>query len=269
MNTQPSHTRNQKPGTDSPARLWQFAIAGMTCASCVSRVERALQKVPGVQEVTVNLATETATIASAANVELPPLTQAVRAAGYEVPVRSVELAIVGMTCASCVNRVEKALQRVPGVFNASVNLATERASVELAQDADQAAQLQHLITAVNAAGYSAQALDKGVPEPVQALPDWWPIVIGGALTAPLLIPMIGMLAGQHWMIPGWLQWLLATPVQFWLGARFYRAAWQRCVPVRATWICWWRWAPVRRMACPCINGCTMASMPSFTLKPLR
>jgi Cu+-exporting ATPase len=130
----------------------------------------------------------------------------------------IKLPIEGMTCASCVARVEKALKRVPGVAAAEVNLATETASVVLAEGAPP----ESLIDAVREAGYEAR-LAPGKPA---STPSWWPVAAATALTTPLLLPMLGGLFGRDWMLPGWLQLLLATPVQFWLGARFYRAGWK-------------------------------------------
>ena len=104
-------------------------VEGMTCASCVARVERALAAVPGVVSATVNLATERAEVSSAAPIDRALLVAAVDRVGYTVPAQTVDLAIEGMTCASCVARVERALTAVPGVASASVNLATERATV--------------------------------------------------------------------------------------------------------------------------------------------
>ena len=131
----------------------------------------------------------------------------------------IKLPIEGMTCASCVARVEKALKRVPGVGSAEVNLATETATVSLAEGASP----DSLIAAVRDAGYEARL----APAPTPAKDrSGWPVVIAAALTAPLLVPMIGGAFGSDWMLPGWLQFVLATPVQFWLGARFYRAGWK-------------------------------------------
>ena len=133
---------------------------------------------------------------------------------------SVELQIEGMTCASCSSRVEKALAKVPGVESAEVNLATERADVHFSAPATPSA----LIAAVQAAGYSASRSSlSGAVQLTKA--GWWPIAVAAALSLPLALPMFGLLFGRHWMLYGWLQFALATPVQFWLGARFYRAAW--------------------------------------------
>lgn len=109
---------------------YDLPISGMTCASCAGRVERALRKVTGAEQVSVNLATEQARVQAPAN-SLPALVDAVRTAGYGVPTRTVELQIGGMTCASCVGRVERALGKLAGVEHASVNLASERAHLEV------------------------------------------------------------------------------------------------------------------------------------------
>ncbi len=142
--------------------------------------------------------------------------------------QSVTVEIGGMTCASCVTRVEKALLRVPGVTSAAVNLATERARIELA---DPSADPAPLIDAVEAAGYSAHVLDPSAHADPHAehnrAEPLWPILLAAALSLPLAIQMVPLLWGEHWMLlSGWEQFALATPVQFWLGARFYRAAWK-------------------------------------------
>ncbi len=140
----------------------------------------------------------------------------------------IDLGIGGMTCASCVSRVEKALKKQPGVSEATVNLATESARITLAGTNDTET-LARLKRAVRDAGYEPRAMDApdeisptgwlGVPQ------DFWPVLAGLLLSAPLALPMVGDLFGKHWMLPAWLQFALATPVQFWLGARFYKAGW--------------------------------------------
>jgi Cu+-exporting ATPase len=147
------------------------------------------------------------------------------------PTLKWELDIEGMTCASCVARVEKALIKLPGVAHASVNLATEVASINAAPSVDLAA----LVAAVDKAGYIAREhIDEVQPTEAttKGLPDWWPVAVAAALSLPLALPMVGMLFGQDWALSGWLQLLLAAPVQFWLGARFYRSAW-KAVKARA------------------------------------
>jgi len=127
------------------------------------------------------------------------------------------LRIEGMSCASCVGRVEKALRGVPGVVEASVNLATEKASVR-GGDPDA------LLAAVRGAGYDAAPAER---TPSIARDNTvWPVAAAALLSLPLLLPMLAQPFGLDLMLPGWLQLLLATPVQFWLGARFYRAGWK-------------------------------------------
>ena len=131
----------------------------------------------------------------------------------------IKLPIEGMTCASCATRVEKALKRVPGVASAEVNLATETATVSMAEGAAP----QSLGDAVRSAGYEARLSPAAPPAKDRS---WWPVAFATALTLPLIIPMLAGFMDLDWMLPGWLQLLLATPVQFWLGARFYRAGWK-------------------------------------------
>jgi Cu+-exporting ATPase len=134
-----------------------------------------------------------------------------------------DIGIGGMTCASCVARVEKALKKMPCVVNATVNLATESARIEVATNDVTDARLRR---AVRDAGYEprtpeAQA-DVGRESPWAG---FMPVGVGMLLTTPLVLPMLAELWGQHWMLPAWLQFALATPVQFILGAHFYKAGW--------------------------------------------
>ena len=136
---------------------------------------------------------------------------------------TLDLSVGGMTCASCVMRVERALKNVPGVQDVSVNLATESARVVTGGNEDMDVLLRR---AVRAAGYEPRAASTAAEE--AALSPWHgfgPVAVGLALSIPLLAPMLGDPFGQDWMLPPWLQLLLATPVQFWLGARFYRVGW--------------------------------------------
>ena len=142
----------------------------------------------------------------------------------------VDLGIVGMTCASCAGRVERALRRVPGVLSAEVNLATERARVASLAGA---VQVGDLIAAVGKAGYEANSLADAGASAVEAdaanarsRRALVHVLLAAALSAPLLAGMVGHLLGLPWMLPGWLQFALATPVQFWLGWRFYVAGWK-------------------------------------------
>jgi Cu+-exporting ATPase len=136
---------------------------------------------------------------------------------------SEDISIGGMTCASCVMRVERALKKVPGVAEATVNLATESARVTF--DPAQAND-GRLRRAVRDAGYEPRTAKQA--DDAESASKWagfTPVAIGLVLSAPLVLPMIGDLFGKHWMLPAWIQFLLATPVQFILGARFYKAGW--------------------------------------------
>ena len=152
----------------------------------------------------------------------------------------VDLGVGGMTCASCVGRVERALKGLEGVTDASVNLATDTAQVTWSGTADalhlndpdqqRAWVAARMARAVRDAGYEPRPID--LPDPRQAPPRWggirtdvWPLLLGAALSLPLVWPMVAMLWGQHLMLPGVWQFALATPVQLGLGWRFYRAGW--------------------------------------------
>ena len=136
---------------------------------------------------------------------------------------TLDIGVGGMTCASCSARVERALRKVPGVRDAAVNLATESARITFAADQTMDARLRR---AVRDAGYEPRAAD--ALEHDQDVSPWAgfaPVAAGLLLSAPLVLPMLGGLFGQHAMLPAWLQFMLATPVQFILGARFYKAGW--------------------------------------------
>lgn len=197
-----------KPESDGGGTtITQLPIAGMTCASCVGRVEKALARVDGVDRVAVNLATERAEIRSAGPVDRLALVQAVALAGYEVPASTLQLAVQGMTCASCVGRVERALQAVPGVLEASVNLATERASVR------GTAAVDALVAAVARAGYPAHAIDGAASADAEAAQRRdaeqamlrRDLILATVLTLPVFI----LEMGAH-LIPGVAGWIAAT-----------------------------------------------------------
>ncbi len=226
----PTHSPTGTASIAMPSASLRFPVLGMTCASCVGRVERALRAVPGVADVSVNLATEVADVRVDAGADPQALavamSVAVNDAGYSLPSRETTLVIGGMTCASCVNRIERALRGVSGVIEASVNLATERARVKAIAD-DDAELAARLIAAVVDAGYTAtlpQEAAATIAAP-RITKETVHLLLAVALSLPLVAPMLALPFGEHWMLPGWLQLLLATPVQFWLGARFYRAAW--------------------------------------------
>lgn len=199
-------------------------IHGMTCAGCAGRIERALQKAPGVISANVNLLAENAQV-QYQDSSPQALIDIISACGFQVPQTSLELHISGMSCASCVGRVERALTQVPAVLSVSVNLASERAHLQLLGTPDP----QMLLAAVTSAGYQASLLDNHAPlsaeagQPLQR--ERWSLLLAIGLALPLLLPMLVEPLGLHWMLPAWLQFVLATPVQFIFGARFYRAGW--------------------------------------------
>jgi Au+-exporting ATPase len=207
-------------------------IDGMSCAACVGRVERALRAVPGVVGANVNLATERADVTLATPVDRAVLVQAVAGAGYAVPAATLDLTVQGMSCASCVGRVERALAGVPGVTAASVNLATERATVT--GTADSAA----LVAAVAAAGYAAapvtadpaaEAASQSRDEETRRLSR--DLILAAVLTLPVFVIEMGghLLPGFHHLIAmaigmqaSWvLQAVLTTAVLAGPGRRFY------------------------------------------------
>lgn len=208
-----------------------FKVEGMSCASCAGRVEKSLISIPSVLEASINLATEKAQVISGSGVSAKDIVEAVESAGYKVPQTEYVLKIEGMTCSSCANRVEKALLGVRGVYGASVNLATEVAYTSAISDE---VSIEILQKAVADAGYDTN------PESEMKKPESQgsgsgsnfvdkekrAVLIGALLSIPLVLPMLLQPLGIDWMLPGWIQWLIATPVQFWLGARFYQAAWK-------------------------------------------
>ena len=215
-------------------RTITFPIEGMTCASCVGRVEAALRKVDGVATASVNLATERADIRGDASLERAALIKAVEAAGYGVPATTTELVIEGMTCASCVGRVEAALKTVPGVREAVVNLATERASVHGVAD------MRALVEAVARVGYAASPLgqsnaddaDIAAKKDAEAALLKRDLIIAAALTLPVFVLEMGshLIPSFHHFVAetigtqqSWLiQFVLTTLVLVFPGRRFYQ-----------------------------------------------
>ena len=217
--------------SDEAARVLDLPVAGMTCAACATRIERVLNRMPGVH-AQVNLATEHARVEVASDTDPVDVVDKIRGAGFEVPEQEVEFSIQGMTCAACSTRLEKVLNRRPGV-RATVNLATERAHLRYAPGLDA---VPDLISAIERAGFQASEVGEAAHAAEKArreaeyrreLRRFW---FAAALSLPLLAQMPAMFGllgdgATHDLIPRWLQMVLATPVQFWIGWRFYRGAW--------------------------------------------
>lgn len=203
-------------------------ITGMTCSACATRIENRLNQQPGMNAV-VNLTAEKARVDYDPEQTTPAqIVALIQKTGYQVPEQQITLALEGMTCAACATRIEKALNQLPGVA-ARVNFATERATVRYQPGQTDQAQI---FDAVHKTGYSARELAEQGREAERArkqllyrheLKQFW---IAAVLTLSLVAQMGSMLSGgehQDWL-PRWLQLALATPVQFWIGKRFYVGA---------------------------------------------
>ncbi len=218
--------------TNKDIKKISLPVEGMTCAACVGHVESALKGVPGVVGVSVNLATEKASVEFAsAGVPVQAIQEAVSGAGYKIGTQSATLNIGGMTCATCVGHVENALLSVPGVAKASVNLGVERASVEFVPGL---AGLSDLQAAVEGAGYRVEGFnDSGDQErelerlskvkEVRELRNRLVLAGAGAILLFLgtfdAFPWVSKFMAQGFY--PFLLWALATPVQFWAGSNFY------------------------------------------------
>ena len=220
----------------APAQArFTLPIAGMTCASCVARLERVLRKVAGVQQASVNLATAQASLQTDGSTSIASLVQAVEKAGFQVPGSQVELAVEGMTCASCVSRVERVLGKQPGVAKASVNLATGRATVS-GHGLDASA----LALALSRASFPAQPLSDAEQQREQRQASQQQelhdlrrdVLIAAVLAVPVFVLEMGghlFPPLHHWLHATvgqqplwWLQALLTTAVLAGPGRRFYQ-----------------------------------------------
>jgi Cu+-exporting ATPase len=225
------------PASGRPGRRLDLPVTGMTCAACATRLERALAAVPGVAAAGVNLATERATLTvDPVALTTADVAGAITRAGFGVPTEDFRFGIEGMTCSGCAGRIEAALAAVDGVATASVNLALERADVAAFAGTVAPADLA---AAVVRAGYTprfADATESRVAAEAAARDrdaaalrrELATLVAAAVLALPLLAQMAAMalapVTGWHWHLPAWVEFALATPVQFVLGARFYRGA---------------------------------------------
>lgn len=215
-------------------RQISFAVSGLSCAGCARSAEKAIAGVAGIGEAAVDFATERATltlgVARAADIAA-----AVRDAGYTPAITAIELDVSGMTCSGCAANIERALAAVPGVVGATVNLAMERAHVDVLGDAVTG---EALVKAVEDAGYKAtpratdaeirrrEAEARDAETQARLKSEMRILALSSLLTAPLLAMMILPPLGIAYHVPAWLQMALATPVQFFIGARFYKGAWR-------------------------------------------
>lgn len=210
----------------------ELAITGMTCAACANRVEKGLQKLPGVSEATVNFATEKASVVyDDKQASMTDVQQKVEQLGYGVQQEEVDFSIQGMTCANCSARIEKVLNKMEGVQLANINLAMETGHVSYNPGT---VTPQDFVKKIQSLGYDAilnQETEKATDHKKQEIKKktqlFW---ISAALSFPLLWTMFSHFSFTSWMyVPEILmnplvQWALATPVQFWIGASFYKGA---------------------------------------------
>lgn len=209
-------------------RQIEIPIEGMTCVACATRIEKSLNKLPSVHAI-VNLANEKAQIKFDETQTIPDkLIDSIESAGFHVVPQSVQLQISGMTCADCSERIKKVLNKFPGV-TATINPATEKAHINFKPGS---VTVSNLIAAIVKEGYTATEISatnraeekaRQMTSYKRELRMFW---ISAALTLPLMLHMGTIFSGTTTeLLPRWLQWLLATPVQFWIGMRFYKGAW--------------------------------------------
>jgi len=216
-------------------------VIGMTCANCVASVERSSKKVAGVTDSVVNFASEKVTVTyDPAVTSIQEVTtdviNRVKKAGYQIPTATAELSLLGMTCANCANTIERSLKKVDGVIDASVNFASERATVSYAPGA---ANQEILIAAVRKAGYDVVETDsedtledaEAAARAAEIRHQWQRLIIGAIFTIPLIIwtmardfNLLGMWSHETWV--NWIFLALATPVQFYVGWDYYTGAYK-------------------------------------------
>ncbi len=212
----------------SSALRLDLPLEGMTCAACAARIEKSLNKLPGVV-ANVNFAAESARVTLEPERSSPAaVVEAIRRSGYSVSVQVAEFQVYGMTCVACAARIEKALNRIEGV-EATVNFASESARVRYVPGL---ATSERLLAAIRKAGYEAnERVEANAAEEKARRAEvfraelrlFW---ISVALSLPLLAGMLSMFSPGHAeLLPRWLQLALATPVQFWIGRRFYVGGW--------------------------------------------
>ncbi|HEX2694921.1 MAG TPA: copper ion binding protein, partial [Acidobacteriota bacterium] len=211
----------------------EIPVTGMSCASCSAKIEDVLGGVEGVESAGVNFADSRATVVYEPGLVKPgDLVAKIKELGYGVATSTVELAVEGISCASCAARIEKALSSSPGVVRAAVNMATHHARVEYLPDMIGRPGLRK---AVESAGYKVVGADtSGAPgDPERAFREKEYRTLRAGVVAGAALGFLVFLGSMgHWFpwVPSFLRnpyvlWALATPVQFVLGSRFYRGAW--------------------------------------------
>ncbi|MFQ1791863.1 heavy metal translocating P-type ATPase [Aeromonas veronii] len=216
----------------SPIHL-QLPLSGMSCVNCAGRIATSLNKLDGVS-ATVNFALEQAAIELASPDRLPAVLDSIKSQGYDYGSETFLFQITGMTCAGCSARLNKMLAALPGVISAEVNFSIEQARIVLVPGMQTPAALREQIEALgfgaqlaqgSASGRRQQLLEREAQEAATARQAQTRVIVSALLTLPLLVGMLAMAGLFPWHLPAWLELVLATPVQFWIGARFYRGAW--------------------------------------------
>jgi len=200
-------------------------VGGMTCATCALTIEKTLSELPGVENASISFASEKASVEyDPTKIDLSQINHAIHEVGYSTRNHISIFPVSGMTCASCVSRVEHALLSVPGVVSASVNLASEKASVEYTDDAG----ISDMRRAVAEAGYGLGEEAAGIDEIALAAnretADLRNKFVFSLVTA-VIVMILSMATALDFPYKPYLLWALATPVQFWAGLRFYKGAW--------------------------------------------
>lgn len=200
-------------------------ITGMTCAACVATVEKTLKNIEGVKDVVVNLASEKATILTEKPLYIEEIARAVKSEGYGVLISRIDFVVKGMTCAACVGAVERALKGLEGVLNVTVNLASEKASVEYVPSIVSFTDFKRVVAE---AGYTAEEItEEYIDKERESREREFRVlkrtfIISAILTAPVIIGSISPIP----ILSNWfVLFMISTPVQFWAGMRFHRAAW--------------------------------------------
>lgn len=204
-----------------------FHLKGMSCASCVRHVEKALSHREGVLFSQVNLGTESVELhIDPQKAHITDIVQSLQKIGYEPVIETTQFLVKDMTCAACVARVEKVISRIPNVMSVSVNLANNKATVKSLGSID----LSSLFQIIQKIGFKPEAILSHEKNSEESIPsdkkELFHALAALLFSAPLALPMLLIPFGIHWMPSGWVQFLLALPVQFWFGARFYRSGWK-------------------------------------------
>ncbi|WP_440108810.1 heavy metal translocating P-type ATPase [Paenibacillus sp. QZ-Y1] len=227
-------SRQPANANDAGHRQTTLQITGMTCAACSNRIEKGLSRLNGVKQANVNLTTEEATVAyDPASVDIQSLRNKIETLGFGTASTAVDLNISGMTCAACSARIEKGLSRLPGVTRVNVNLALESGHIEFVagtlKGSDLIYKIRQLGFEARIKATEAEALSMREQELQRKK---WKMILSAVLSFPLLWAMVSHFSFTSWIwVPDvfmnpLFQWLLATPIQFYLGAQFYKGAYK-------------------------------------------